>query len=679
MVTLMAAQLFIPYAAASPAAGIPAGLLFAKDSSSPTTTDTNIKMTGIQVSQSTLNMTVGETKSISAAIAPDNATNKTLNWSSNNSSVASVNNGSITAIAAGTATITVSSPDGPSASVNVTVTAASTAVAVTGISLDRTSASMKTGDRITIKATVLPATASNQTVTWTSNNTAVAEVELVSNLEKGIHAKTVGTAIITATTADGNKIATCTVTVSANDTNTTVNTTPISNLNASVSSESKIHLSYSAPNGATNVRVERSTTSSTTGFSTYGYSGNTDSGFDVTGLDTGTQYWFRLVVSGGTNAGTSNVVNVTTSGSSNITDKTPSSGAKSVSVSGDIEFRFGKTMKKNTITSDNIYLRKSGSSSNVSASLDYNESSRRVTINPSGDLDSNTKYTVYVTSSVRYDNGDSYKSDSWDFTTSNSGSLKVTDKNPAENAKDVALDKQIVIKFSRELSSSTVNSDNFTLRGDDGKGNIRVTVSYSSSDRTVTIKPKNPLSPGVEYTVTVTSDVKDTDGNKLDKTSWDFTAYQAKAAVAQSVTPAAAQSVISSAVPVVSPVVPSVQIGTAYAPVVKMNGQYVNFADAKPYIKNKRTMLPMRTLFEMIGAQVVWDNAKQKVTATLNGNTVELFIGKKTATKNGKKISLDAAPEISKGRTMVPLRFAGESLGYQVGWDAQNYTVIFGQ
>ena len=768
MVTMMAAQLFIPYAAASPQqVAVAKDLLFAKAEGSSTTSD-YIKMTGIQVSPNSLAMTVGDTKSVSATIAPADSTKKDLTWTSDSNSVASVsasgNSGSITAKAAGSATITVSSTDGPSASVSVTVAAApSKNVAVTSISLDRSTASLKVGESLSIKATVAPADATNPGYSWESSNASVAKVE-GSGSSSSIKGVSAGTATITARTAEGNKIATCSVTVSAA---TTVNNSPVS-ISTSVRSDSTIRVSYNTPKDASSVRIQKST-SSNSGFSECGSPGRTDSYYDVTGLDSGTTYWFKVIVSGGANDGTSNTASATTTGSTTLTDKTPSAGAKSVSVSADIEFRFNKTMKSNTVNEDNVYLRKNGSGSNIKASVSYNSSTRRVTINPTDDLDTNTKYTVYATSSLRYDNGDSFKSESWDFTTSDSGNLKISEKSPKEDEKDVALDKQIRIKFSRDLNSSTVNSDNFTLRGDDG--DVKSTVSYSSSGYEVTIKPKSSLIAGVKYTVTVASDVKDKDGNKISKTTWDFTAFRTKTTITDR-TPAQGQSVLGASqvtfkfsndmdstsinsstvfiknqsnsmmvpcmvsydkttrrvtivpttslvaggsyivsvtssvkddsrnsftgeewnfsiggtavgsplVPVTTPVVTTqVQRGTAYAPIVKMNGQYVNFTDAKPYIKNKRTMLPMRTLFEMIGAEVQWDKGQQKVTATLNGNKVELFIGKKIAYKNGLKIALEAAPEINKGRTMVPLRFASESLGYQIGWDAKNYTVTFGQ
>lgn len=99
--------------------------------------------------------------------------------------------------------------------------------------------------------------------------------------------------------------------------------------------------------------------------------------------------------------------------------------------------------------------------------------------------------------------------------------------------------------------------------------------------------------------------------------------------------------------------------------------------DAAPVIVQGRTLLPVRFAAEGIGAVVGWDNAARKVTITLEGTTVELWIDSNVARVNGSYRFVD--PEngavkpviMSPGRTMVPLRFVAESLGSQVDWNAQ--------
>lgn len=118
---------------------------------------------------------------------------------------------------------------------------------------------------------------------------------------------------------------------------------------------------------------------------------------------------------------------------------------------------------------------------------------------------------------------------------------------------------------------------------------------------------------------------------------------------------------------------------------VQINGEIVNFKDEKgnivnAQIINSRTMVPMRKIFEILGAEINWDGANRKVTGIKGDTTIELQIDNPVATKvvNGsiEQIKLDTAPTIINNRTMVPLRFIAESLDKQVGWDASNRTAI---
>jgi len=97
-----------------------------------------------------------------------------------------------------------------------------------------------------------------------------------------------------------------------------------------------------------------------------------------------------------------------------------------------------------------------------------------------------------------------------------------------------------------------------------------------------------------------------------------------------------------------------------------------------PYIKNDRTMVPMRRIFEMLGAEVNWNEAERSVTATKGSDTIKLYIGSTTAYKNGVPVALDAAPEIlvEAGRTMIPLRFVSEALNCSVEWEAATQSVM---
>lgn len=172
----------------------------------------SVPVTGVTLNKTSLTIEEGQTSTLVATVAPTNATNKNVTWSSSDSTVASVSSsGVVTAVKKGTATITVTTVDGDkTATCDVTVNEKSvTPIAVTGVSLNKTSLSLKEGDSETLIETVSPENASNKNVTWSSSNTSIVTV---NNGVVSAHHE--GNATITVTTVDGNKTATCNVTVS---------------------------------------------------------------------------------------------------------------------------------------------------------------------------------------------------------------------------------------------------------------------------------------------------------------------------------------------------------------------------------------------------------------------------------------------------------------------------------
>ena len=164
-------------------------------------------VTGVTLNKTSYEMTEGDEFTLTATVNPENATNKNVSWSSSNTSVATVDNGKVTALTAGTATITVKTEDGnKTATCEVTVNAK--VYPVTGVTLDKTSYEMTEGDELTLTATVNPENATNKNVSWSSSNTSVATV---SNGK--VTALKAGTTIITVKTDDAGKTATCEVSV----------------------------------------------------------------------------------------------------------------------------------------------------------------------------------------------------------------------------------------------------------------------------------------------------------------------------------------------------------------------------------------------------------------------------------------------------------------------------------
>ena len=111
------------------------------------------------------------------------------------------------------------------------------------------------------------------------------------------------------------------------------------------------------------------------------------------------------------------------------------------------------------------------------------------------------------------------------------------------------------------------------------------------------------------------------------------------------------------------------------APCVAVNGNAIDFADTAPQIINNRTMVPLRAIFEALGANVEWDGATKTVMAVKDDITIKMTIGADSFTRNGEKVALDAPSTIIGSRTLVPVRAIAESFGSTVGWIAESKTV----
>jgi len=110
------------------------------------------------------------------------------------------------------------------------------------------------------------------------------------------------------------------------------------------------------------------------------------------------------------------------------------------------------------------------------------------------------------------------------------------------------------------------------------------------------------------------------------------------------------------------------------APKVVLDGQQLSF-DVPPIIEDGRTLVPLRAIFEALGANVSWDENTQSITATKADTSIKLQINSKTAYKNNQATSLDAPPKIVNNRTLIPLRFVSEALGANVNWNEDNQTI----
>ena len=174
--------------------------------SSTPSPSTPVAVSGVALNKKVATINVGKTVTVKATVTPANAANKTLAWTSSNTKIATVSNGVVKGVKAGRVVITAKTTDGSNISATCTVTVKQP---VTSISLSK-KATMYTGKKLTLKAKVNPANASNKALTWKSYNTKIAKVAS-NGVVTGVKA---GTVKITATAKDGSrKSATCTVTV----------------------------------------------------------------------------------------------------------------------------------------------------------------------------------------------------------------------------------------------------------------------------------------------------------------------------------------------------------------------------------------------------------------------------------------------------------------------------------
>lgn len=123
------------------------------------------------------------------------------------------------------------------------------------------------------------------------------------------------------------------------------------------------------------------------------------------------------------------------------------------------------------------------------------------------------------------------------------------------------------------------------------------------------------------------------------------------------------------------PLTPLFSIDNVYAsqlPIkITVNGQNL-VMDVQPVVISERTFVPLRAIFEALGASVNWEPQSKRITGVRGNTTIILHVGQNIASISGRAVSLDVPPIVLGERTLVPIRFVSENLGAQVNWDAAN-------
>lgn len=109
---------------------------------------------------------------------------------------------------------------------------------------------------------------------------------------------------------------------------------------------------------------------------------------------------------------------------------------------------------------------------------------------------------------------------------------------------------------------------------------------------------------------------------------------------------------------------------------ISIDGNMLTGLDQPPVMVNNRTLVPVRALYEALGAEISWNPDTETVTATKDGETIQMTIGSKEIYKNGSfHCTTDVSPKIINNRTLIPARLAAELYSRTVGWEQTTQTV----
>lgn len=212
-----------------------------------------INVTGVTLDNNSLTLFVGDARQLTGTVAPDDATNKNINWITNKPDVATVDsNGKVTAVAVGEAIITAKTEDGEKTDTcNVTVNKPT--IQVSEFNINPTSKTLEKGDKYIIAFTILPNDATNQTINWNSSNSSVVSVSDSGEIE-GLSTST-EPITITGTTTDGSNIS-AKLMVTVTEANVPVTGFKISPSNKTMAISETYTIQYTiTPENATNQEI----------------------------------------------------------------------------------------------------------------------------------------------------------------------------------------------------------------------------------------------------------------------------------------------------------------------------------------------------------------------------------------------------------------------------------------
>ncbi len=199
-----------------------------------------------------------------------------------------------------------------------------------------------------------------------------------------------------------------------------------------------------------------------------------------------------------------------------VVSVTPLESATGVAVNTTVTATFSEPMDPATINTTTFTVRPTASGTNLAGTVTYNAGTSTATFTPSAPLASGTQYTATVTTGARDAAGNPMgAAKTWTFTTADVVAPTVTGVVPANGATSVTLSTTVRVTFSEPMLVSSINGTNITLRPTASATPVSATVAYEAGTNTAVLTPSAPLTATTNYTVTVTTGVRDASNNAL--------------------------------------------------------------------------------------------------------------------------------------------------------------------
>lgn len=209
-----------------------------------------------------------------------------------------------------------------------------------------------------------------------------------------------------------------------------------------------------------------------------------------------------------------------------VVSTTPADGATGIAPNASPTATFSRGMNAATLNGTSVTLRPAGGSP-VDATVSYNATTRRVTINPDADLDPSTAYTAQISTTATSSAGAALAAPvGWSFTTA--APPTVTATTPEDGATGVAVSISPTATFSRAMNVSTLTGGAATVRPQGGGSAVAASITYDSVNNRVVINPSADLATGTTYVAQISTAAKAADGAALGQAfSWTFTTIPA--------------------------------------------------------------------------------------------------------------------------------------------------------